>query len=105
MGFVAAPFAVAPTDRWDAESTCPAPPDSDHNRVLGAPAMPTNYDKTGFRDAEGREEDVTEHICDVPRCPNIATRLLGCLVELRAMAAVCDVQAPEADFLIHLPPP
>lgn len=49
--------------------------------------MPRVTIKTGFRDAEGREENLTEYVGDVPGCPNIATRLLGCLVELRAMAA------------------
>jgi len=60
--------------------------------------MPRITITTGFRDSEGHEEKLTEYICDVPGCPNIATRLLGCLVELRAMAAVCDVHArPEAN--------
>ena len=49
--------------------------------------------KTGLLDADGREEELTEYLCDYPDCPNIATSVLGCLVELRLMAAVCDVHA------------
>jgi hypothetical protein len=49
--------------------------------------------KTGLMDPDGREEELTEYICDYPNCPNIATRVLGCLRELRLMAAVCDVHA------------
>jgi hypothetical protein len=49
--------------------------------------------KTGFMDPDGREEELVEYICDYPDCPNIATSVLGCLKELRLMAAVCDVHA------------
>lgn len=56
--------------------------------------MPRITISTGFCDSDGREEKLTEYICDVPGCPNLATRLLGCLVELRAMAAVCEMHAP-----------
>jgi hypothetical protein len=52
--------------------------------------------KTGLLDADGREEELTEYLCDYPDCPNIATSVLGCLVELRLMAAVCDVHASPA---------
>ena len=49
--------------------------------------------KTGLTAPDGREEELTEYLCDYPDCPNFATRLVGCLVELRLMAAVCDVHA------------
>ena len=49
--------------------------------------------KTGFMDANGHEEELTEYFCDVPDCPNIATNVLGCIVELRQMAAVCEEHA------------
>jgi hypothetical protein len=49
--------------------------------------------KTGLLDPDGREEELTEYLCDYPDCPNIATNVLGCLVELRLMAAVCDLHA------------
>lgn len=51
--------------------------------------------KTGLTDPDGREEELTEYLCDYPECPNIATRVLGCLVELRLMAAVCEEHAPK----------
>jgi hypothetical protein len=49
--------------------------------------------KTGFIDADGREEELTEYLCDYPDCPNIATSVLGCIRELGQMAAVCEVHA------------
>jgi hypothetical protein len=55
--------------------------------------MPRVTIKTGFMDPDGREEELTEYMCDHPNCPNIATKVLGCLVEIRAMVAVCDVHA------------
>jgi hypothetical protein len=51
--------------------------------------------KTGFMDADGREEELTEYLCDHPNCPNIATRVFGCR-ELGLMAAVCEVHAVKA---------
>ena len=51
--------------------------------------------KTGLTTPEGREEEITQYLCDYPNCPNFATRLLGCLVELRLMAAVCEEHAPK----------
>lgn len=42
---------------------------------------------------DGTEETLTEYICDWPSCPNVATRVLGVVVELRAMAAVCAEHA------------
>jgi hypothetical protein len=49
--------------------------------------------KTGLLDEDGREEELTEYMCDHPDCPNIATQVLGCLRELRLMAAVCEAHA------------
>ena len=49
--------------------------------------------KTGLTAPDGREEELTEYLCDYPDCPNFATRMVGCLVELRQMAAVCEVHA------------
>jgi hypothetical protein len=57
--------------------------------------MPRVVIKTGFTAPDGREEELTEYLCDYPDCPNIATRMLGCLVELRLSASVCDVHAPK----------
>ena len=49
--------------------------------------------KTGLTTPDGSEEELTEYLCDYPGCPNFATRVLGCLVELRLMAAVCEMHA------------
>jgi hypothetical protein len=51
--------------------------------------------KTGLTTPDGREEQLTEYLCDHPGCPNIATHVLGWVVELRMMAAVCDEHAPK----------
>ena len=49
--------------------------------------------KTGLTAPDGSEEELTEYLCDYPNCPNFATRMVGCLVELRLMAAVCEAHA------------
>ena len=49
--------------------------------------------KTGFTTPDGTEEELSEYICDYPNCSNFATRIVGCLVELRQMAAVCELHA------------
>jgi len=51
--------------------------------------------KTGFTDAEGREEQLIEYLCDHPGCPNIATQLLGCVQEVGLSAVVCEEHAPK----------
>jgi hypothetical protein len=51
--------------------------------------MPQVTIKTGFTTPDGREECVTEYLCDSPDCPNIATDVLGCLKELGITSAVC----------------
>jgi hypothetical protein len=50
--------------------------------------------KTGFATADGKEEVLTEYLCDWPGCPNIAVRMLGCLKEVRAIAVVCAEHVP-----------
>jgi hypothetical protein len=49
--------------------------------------------KTGFNTVDGHEEVLRDYICDYPGCPNIATQMLGCIVELRQLAMVCDEHA------------
>ena len=58
--------------------------------------MPQITIRTGLHDPDGHEERLTEYFCDVPGCGNIATQILGCLVELRVMAAVCDEHASKS---------
>ena len=56
--------------------------------------MPRVTIKTGFRTPDGQEEVLSEYICDYPGCANVATHSLGCIVEIRAMAIVCDDHLP-----------
>jgi hypothetical protein len=41
----------------------------------------------------GKEETLTEYICDWPGCPNVAVHVIGVLRELRAFSAVCKTHA------------
>lgn len=59
-------------------------------------AIPQVTIKTGLTTSDGSEELLTEYLCDHPGCPNIATRVLGCVKEVGAMAAVCDEHAPKS---------
>lgn len=58
--------------------------------------MPLVTIKTGFRQADGQEETLTEYLCDWPGCPNVAVHLLGVIKELRATAVVCEEHTPAA---------
>jgi hypothetical protein len=54
--------------------------------------MPQVTIRTNF---DGREETISEYICDWPNCPNVAVELLGVVRELRLVAAVCEEHAAE----------
>jgi hypothetical protein len=41
----------------------------------------------------GREESVSEYLCDWPDCPNVAVEALGVVRELRMCLAVCKEHA------------
>jgi hypothetical protein len=43
--------------------------------------------------ADGKEETVSEYICDSPDCPNIAVHVVGVVRELRTFVAVCAYHA------------
>ncbi len=49
--------------------------------------------KTGIKAQDGREEILSEYLCDHPGCPNVATHILGCVVEISAVAMVCEEHA------------
>jgi hypothetical protein len=51
--------------------------------------------KTGLTTLDGREELLTEYLCDHPDCPNIATQVLGCVAELHLAVVVCSQHAPK----------
>ena len=42
---------------------------------------------------DGREETLTEYLCDWSDCPNVAVGVLGVVRELRLRAAVCAEHA------------
>lgn len=44
----------------------------------------------------GREETISEYICDWPGCPRPAVHVLGVIPALRVRAAVCAEHAPPA---------
>jgi hypothetical protein len=42
---------------------------------------------------DGREEVLTEYLCDWPDCPNVAVEVIGVVRSLRLRAAVCSDHA------------
>ena len=42
---------------------------------------------------DGREEVLTEYLCDWPDCPNVAVQVIGIVRELRLRAAMCAEHA------------
>jgi hypothetical protein len=38
---------------------------------------------------DGREENLSEYLCDWPDCPNVAVEVVGGLRELRMRVAMC----------------
>jgi len=49
--------------------------------------------KTGFFLPDGREETLTEYLCDYPDCPNYAEHVVGAAQEKGADMAVCSEHA------------
>ena len=45
--------------------------------VRVAVTVPRIIIKTGRAGPDGREEELTEYICDTPGCPNVAIHVLG----------------------------
>jgi hypothetical protein len=44
---------------------------------------------------DGREETISEYMCDWPGCPHRAVHVLGVIPELRVRAAVCAEHAAQ----------
>jgi hypothetical protein len=44
-------------------------------------------------DVDGREETVSEYICDWPDCPHVAVHVVGVVRGLRVRAAMCAEHA------------
>jgi hypothetical protein len=59
--------------------------------------MPQVVLRTGVTGADGREEILTEYMCDWPDCPNVAVHVLGVVRDLRACTAVCDAHLASLD--------
>jgi hypothetical protein len=55
--------------------------------------MPQVTIKTGITGPDGREEELSEYLCDWPGCPNIAAYVLGCVKELGLAVVVCPQHA------------
>ncbi len=55
--------------------------------------MPQVTIRTGFFAADGNEEELSEFLCDVPGCPNVATEVVGCLRECGLSAVMCHEHA------------
>lgn len=58
--------------------------------------MPRVTIKTGFLGPDGRDEELTEYLCDAPGCPNIATNVVACIKELGLAVVTCQEHAPES---------
>jgi hypothetical protein len=43
--------------------------------------------------ADGKEDTVSEYICDSPDCPNVAVHIVGVVRELRTVVALCAYHA------------
>ena len=56
--------------------------------------MPLVTINTGFHTPDGKEETLTQYLCDWPGCPNPAVHVLGSIRELRALVVVCDKHTP-----------
>lgn len=56
--------------------------------------MPVVTIKSGMPRRDGKEDQLTEYLCDSPDCPNIATHAIGCIKELGLTVAVCDEHLP-----------
>ena len=47
---------------------------------------------------DGREETITEYLCDWPGCANVAVTSLGVVRDLCMRAAVCDEHAEQLGY-------
>jgi hypothetical protein len=57
--------------------------------------MPNVTVKTGLIGPDGKQETLTEYLCDSPNCPNIATQMVGCVNEIRLCIALCNEHAAQ----------
>jgi hypothetical protein len=57
--------------------------------------MPHVTINTGIAAEDGREETLSEYLCDWPDCPNVASHVIGIVRELRTCTAVCADHAAQ----------
>ena len=57
--------------------------------------MPCVTIRTGFLDANGQEEIITDYLCDWPDCANVAERVMGVAREVQAISVLCREHATE----------
>ena len=55
--------------------------------------MPRVTIRTDFLAPDGREEEISEYLCDAPGCPNIATHVVGCIREVGLSVVTCQEHA------------
>jgi hypothetical protein len=55
--------------------------------------MPVVTIKTGIAGPDGREQVLSEYLCDRPNCPNTAEHVIGVVREIGASYAVCSEHA------------
>jgi hypothetical protein len=55
--------------------------------------MPRVTIRTGILAPDGREEELSEYLCDWPDCPNIATEVVGCVREFGLSTVMCHEHA------------
>lgn len=51
--------------------------------------------KTGLLNTDGHEEELSEFMCDIPGCPNVAVQVLGSVPGLGLFSAVCQEHTPQ----------
>jgi hypothetical protein len=55
--------------------------------------MPRVTIRTGILAPDGREEELSEYLCDWPDCPNVATEVVGCVREVALSTVMCHEHA------------
>jgi hypothetical protein len=55
--------------------------------------MPRVTIRTGIVAPDGREEELSEYLCDWPDCPNIATQVVGCVRGFGLSTVMCHEHA------------
>jgi hypothetical protein len=59
--------------------------------------MPRITIRTGIVGNNGQEEVLTEYLCDVPGCLNVAEHALGVVRDIGLVSAVCREHAAERE--------